>query len=39
VTTYRTTFADEIRQKGIDGLIKSLQDKNAPPPPGAKKTQ
>ena len=37
VTTYRNTFADQIRQTGIDGLIKSLQDKNAPPPPGASK--
>ena len=30
VTTYRSTFAEEIRQSGIDGLIKSLQEKNAP---------
>lgn len=37
VTTYRSTFAEEIRQNGIDGLIKSLQQKNTPPPPGAKK--
>ena len=32
VTTYRSTFAEEIRQSGIDGLIKSLREKNAPPP-------
>ncbi len=38
VTTYRSTFADEIRQGGIDGLIKSLRDKNIQPPQ-AKKTQ
>ena len=37
VTTYRSTFAEEIRQNGIDGLIKALQQKNTPPPPGAKK--
>lgn len=30
VTTYRSTFAEEIRQNGIDGLIKSLQEKNSP---------
>ena len=29
VTTYRSTFAEEIRQSGIDGLIKSLQEKNS----------
>lgn len=28
VTTYRGTFSDEIRRGGIDGLIKSLEDKN-----------
>ena len=39
VTTYRSTFAEEIRQSGIDGLIKSLVEKNAPPPPGVKKKQ
>jgi phospholipid transport system substrate-binding protein len=37
VTTYRSTFADEIRQSGIDGLIKSLRDKNTQSP--AKKQQ
>lgn len=28
VTTYRDTFANEIRNAGVDGLIKSLTDKN-----------
>jgi len=28
VTTYRETFANEIRENGIDGLIKSLATKN-----------
>jgi phospholipid transport system substrate-binding protein len=28
VTTYRETFANEIRENGIDGLIKSLSTKN-----------
>ena len=37
ITTYRSTFAEVIRQGGIDGLIKSLEEKNAPPPPGVKK--
>lgn len=37
VTTYRSSFADDVRQNGIDGLIKSLQQKNAPPPPGTTK--
>ncbi len=44
VTTYRSTFADEVRKGGIDGLIKSLTDMNtarAPtaPPPGTAKKQ
>ena len=39
VTTYRSTFAEEIRQNGIDGLIKSLRDKNAPAAAGRKKAQ
>ena len=38
VTTYRSTFAEEIRQNGIDGLIKSLREKNTLPVP-AKKQQ
>jgi phospholipid transport system substrate-binding protein len=29
VTTYRETFAAEIREHGIDGLIKSLASKNS----------
>jgi len=29
VTSYRGTFASEIQEKGIDGLIKMLSDKNA----------
>lgn len=28
VTTYRSTFAQEVQQGGIDGLIKSLEEKN-----------
>jgi len=28
VTTYRETFASEVRSKGVDGLIKSLAEKN-----------
>jgi phospholipid transport system substrate-binding protein len=28
VTSYRGTFADQIQQIGIDGLIKTLSDKN-----------
>jgi ABC-type transport system involved in resistance to organic solvents, auxiliary component len=41
VTTYRSTFSEEIRQNGIDGLIKSLREKNTlpPPPPPGKKVQ
>ena len=31
VTTYRDTFATEIRERGIDGLIKSLAAKNREP--------
>lgn len=39
VTTYRSTFADEIRESGIDGLIKSLREKNAQPFGTARKQQ
>jgi phospholipid transport system substrate-binding protein len=39
VTTYRSTFAEEIRQSGIDGLIKSLQTKNTLPAAGTRKQQ
>jgi phospholipid transport system substrate-binding protein len=28
VTTYRETFAGRVRDGGIEGLIKSLSDKN-----------
>jgi phospholipid transport system substrate-binding protein len=28
VTTYRDTFASEVRNAGVDGLIKTLSDKN-----------
>jgi phospholipid transport system substrate-binding protein len=28
VTTYRDTFANEVRNNGVDGLIKVLSDKN-----------
>ncbi len=31
VTTYRDTFASEVRERGVDGLIKSLVAKNHPP--------
>lgn len=31
VTTYRDTFATEVRERGIDGLIKSLATKNREP--------
>jgi phospholipid transport system substrate-binding protein len=37
VTTYRSTFAEEIRLSGVDGLIKSLQEKNSPPALGTKR--
>jgi len=33
VTNYRDEFSGQIQQGGIDGLIKSLQAKNAAPPP------
>jgi phospholipid transport system substrate-binding protein len=33
VTNYRDEFSAQIQQGGIDGLIKSLQAKNAAPPP------
>ena len=29
VTNYRSTFAEEVRKSGIDGLIKTLADRNA----------
>jgi phospholipid transport system substrate-binding protein len=33
VTTYRGTFNDQIQKAGIDGLIKTLQDRNKSPEP------
>jgi phospholipid transport system substrate-binding protein len=34
VTTYRSTFNDQIQKGGIDGLLKTLQERNrAPEPP------
>jgi phospholipid transport system substrate-binding protein len=39
VTTYRSTFADQIRQSGIDGLVKSLHEMNAQKAQPAKKPQ
>ena len=35
VTTYRGTFNDQVQKGGIDGLIKTLQDRNAGPAPAA----
>ena len=32
LTTYRSSFAEEIRKGGIDGLIESLREKNAQTP-------
>lgn len=40
VTNYRSTFAEEIRKSGIDGLVKTLADRNtksAEAKPAAKK--
>jgi phospholipid transport system substrate-binding protein len=33
VTTYRGTFNDQVQRGGIDGLVKTLQERNAGPPP------
>jgi phospholipid transport system substrate-binding protein len=33
VTTYRGTFNDQIQKGGIDGLLKTLQERNASPTP------
>jgi phospholipid transport system substrate-binding protein len=33
VTTYRGTFNDQIQKGGIDGLIKTLQERNGSPEP------
>jgi phospholipid transport system substrate-binding protein len=40
VTTYRSTFNEQIQKSGIDGLVKTLAERNkgpAPPPPAAPK--
>ena len=33
VTTYRGTFNDQIQKGGVDGLVKTLQDRNRSPEP------
>ncbi len=33
VTTYRGTFNDQVQRGGIDGLVKTLQERNAGPAP------
>jgi phospholipid transport system substrate-binding protein len=37
VTTYRGTFNDQIQKGGIDGLVKTLQDRNRSPEPAPPK--
>jgi phospholipid transport system substrate-binding protein len=37
VTTYRGTFNDQIQKGGIDGLLKTLQERNASGSTAAKK--
>jgi phospholipid transport system substrate-binding protein len=32
MATYRTAFADEVRNRGVDGLIRTLSGKNVPHP-------
>ena len=32
VTTYRGSFNDQIQKGGIDGLVKTLRERNAGPP-------
>ena len=36
VTTYRGTFNEQVQKGGIDGLLKTLQDRNAGPAPAKK---
>ena len=36
VTNYRDEFTEQVRQGGIDGLIRALAAKNGAPPPAAK---
>jgi len=33
VTTYRGTFNDQVQKGGLDGLLKTLQERNASPAP------
>jgi phospholipid transport system substrate-binding protein len=33
VTTYRGSFNDQIQKGGIDGLVKTLSDRNRSPEP------
>ena len=37
VTTYRGTFNDQVQKGGIDGLLKTLQERNAGPAAAPKK--
>ena len=37
VTTYRGTFNDQVQKGGIDGLLKTLQERNASTPAAPKK--
>lgn len=37
VTTYRGSFNDQVQRGGIDGLLKTLADRNAGPPSAAPK--
>jgi len=37
VTTYRGTFNDQVQKCGIDGLLKTLQERNASPAAAPKK--
>jgi len=36
VTTYRGTFNDQVQRGGLDGLVKTLQERNAGPAPAKK---
>jgi phospholipid transport system substrate-binding protein len=37
VTTYRGTFNDQVQKGGVEGLVKTLQERNASPAAPAKK--
>src|SRR5512135_2179568 len=39
VTSYRSTFADQVQQSGIDGLIKTLAEKNKTAAANAEKAE